>query len=236
VTPERVLIILLGAIGDVVCGMPLAQRLRAGWPETRIAWAVEPPAAPLLQTHAAVDEMIVFRRGHGTAALIEFLRAVRDSRPDLTLDLQRHFKSGLTSWCSGAARRVGFHWRNSREGNRLFNTDAIWPVRDFTPKLSLRFADYLGVPHAPVIRAARHARRAPAGGALPRAGGRAVRGAVRRLHLGRQWQPDRPPQSRPRARGPGAVLVGGPTDVLSASAVLRWRRRCVDGVGALRPR
>src|SRR5207245_1491847 len=34
--PERVLIVLLGAIGDVVCGLPLAQRLRAGWPRTRI--------------------------------------------------------------------------------------------------------------------------------------------------------------------------------------------------------
>ena len=90
--------ILLGAIGDVVCGMPLVQRLRAGWPGTRIAWAVEPGAAPLLQTHAAVDEVIVFRRGQGTAALIEFLRAVRDSRPDLTLDLQRHFtRDGLYS-------------------------------------------------------------------------------------------------------------------------------------------
>ena len=100
--PERLLIVLLGAIGDVVCGMPLVQRLRAGWPSTRIAWAVEPAAAPLLEAHPAVDQVIVFRRGQGAAALAEFLRAVRASRPDLTLDCQRHFKSGLTSWCSGA--------------------------------------------------------------------------------------------------------------------------------------
>lgn len=225
-TPERVLVILLGAIGDVVCGMPLVQRLRAGWPGTRIAWAVEPGAAPLLQTHAAVDEVIVFRRGQGTAALIEFLRAVRDSRPDLTLDLQRHFKSGLTSWCSGAARRVGFHWRNSREGNRLFNTDSIWPVRDFTPKLShfLRFADYLGVPHVPVsfgLQATPAERQhvapllAPAGEPLAA------------LHIGstwasRQWlsQPTAALCRALRTRGLGVVLVGGPADVPFALAVL----------------
>jgi ADP-heptose:LPS heptosyltransferase len=106
----------------------------------------------LLQTHPAVDEVIVFRRGHGVAPLIEFLRAVRASRPELTLDLQRHFKSGLTSLCSAAPRRLGFHWRNSREGNRLFNTESIEPVRDYTPKLShfMRFADHLSVPPTPV--------------------------------------------------------------------------------------
>src|SRR5262249_22116752 len=85
--PGRLLIILLGAIGDVVCGMPLAQRLRAGWARTRIMWAVEPAAAPLLEGHPAVDEVIVFRRGGGIPALIEMNHKLRESRTDLVLDL-----------------------------------------------------------------------------------------------------------------------------------------------------
>jgi len=224
--PERVLIVLLGAIGDVVCGMPLAQRLRSGWPRTRIAWAVEPAAAPMLATHPAVDEVIVFQRGHGLVALIEFLRAVRLSRPELTLDLQRHFKSGLTSFWSAAPRRIAFHSDNSREGNRLFNSEAIAPVRELTPKLThfLRFADYLGVPAAPVSfgLAATAAERHSVEPLLAAAGERFAA-----LHVGSTW-PSRRWLPRPtaelcralRARGLGVVLVGGPADEPFALRVL----------------
>lgn len=224
--PERLLIVLLGAIGDVVCGMPLVQRLRAGWASTRIAWAVEPAAAPLLQTHPAVDELIVFRRGQGPAALIEFLRAVRASRPDLTLDLQRHFKSGLTSWWSGAPQRLGFHWRNSREGNRLFNNASIEPVRDFTPKLGhfLRFADHLDVPPVPVSfgLAATAPERQHVAPLLAGAGERFAALWVGSTRPSKHWLPGHTAAlcQALRARGLGVVLVGGPTDVRFVEAVL----------------
>lgn len=226
IAPERLLIVLLGAIGDVVCGMPLVQRLRAGWAATRIAWAVEPAAAPLLQTHPGVDELIVFRRGEGAAALIEFLRAVRASRPDLTLDLQRHFKSGLTSWWSGAPQRVGFHWQNSREGNRLFNTASIEPVRDFTPKLShfLRFADMLDVPPVPVSfgLAATAPERQAVAPILDRAGERFAALYVGSTWASRKWLPAETAElcRELAGRGLGVVLVGGRGDVSFAHAVL----------------
>ena len=51
VVAERILIVLLGAIGDVVRALPLAQRLRAGYSNARIAWALEPLAAPLVAHH-----------------------------------------------------------------------------------------------------------------------------------------------------------------------------------------
>jgi ADP-heptose:LPS heptosyltransferase len=151
-TPARALIVLLGAIGDVVRALPLLQRLHAAWPETRFAWAVEPSAAPILIHHPALDEIIVFPRERGAGAFPGFLARVRAWHPDLSLDLQRHFKSGLTSWYSGARERLGFAWRNSREGNWLFQTERIAPVERFTPKYEhfLRFADHLGVAPAPM--------------------------------------------------------------------------------------
>jgi len=238
IAAERLLVVLLGAIGDVVCGMPLVQRVRSGWPATRIAWAIEPAAAPLLAAHPAVDDVIVFRRGHGAAALVEFLRAVRAWRPDLTLDLQRHFKSGLTSWRSGAPRRIGFHWRNSREGNRLFNTESIEPVRDFTPKLThfLRFADRLGVPPAPISfgLAATAAERDRVAALVAAAGPRFAALYIGSTWASRQWLP-RPTAELCRAlrgRGLGVVLVGAPADRAFALAVLAaGAGDVVDGVG-----
>ena len=52
----RILVVLLGAIGDVVRAMPLAMRLRRGLPEAHLAWAVEPTAAPLLEAYQQIDE------------------------------------------------------------------------------------------------------------------------------------------------------------------------------------
>src|SRR5262249_31616184 len=102
VPAERILIVLLGAIGDVVRGLPLAARVRAGYPSAHLAWAVEPRAAPLLEEHPALDERLVFERAGGARSFFTFLRRVRDGRFDLVLDLQRHAKSGLVSFASGA--------------------------------------------------------------------------------------------------------------------------------------
>lgn len=224
--PERVLIILLGAIGDVVCGMPLAQRLRAGWPRAHIMWAVEPAAAPLLEAHPAVDEVLVFRRRQGAAEVMAMLRRLRASRPDVALDLQRHFKSGLFSWASGARRRLGFHWRNSREGNWLFNTEAIEPVDTFTLKMThfQLFADRLGVAPAPVEfgLAAAERERARAAALLAPAGERLAVLYIGSTWASRQWLPGATAGlcRELRARGFGIALVGGPADAAFADAVL----------------
>jgi heptosyltransferase I len=151
-SPERILIVLLGAIGDVVRAMPLAMRVRRGFPSASITWAVEPAAAPLLERHPAIDERLVFRRDLGARAFLRFLAEVRRRRFDLVLDLQRHLKSGVVSRASGAPVRIGFHRANTKEGNWLFNNQTIPLQEHWSSKLGqyLVFADHLGLPKAPV--------------------------------------------------------------------------------------
>jgi ADP-heptose:LPS heptosyltransferase len=148
----RILIVLLGAIGDVVRAMPLAMRLRHGFPAATLAWAVEPTAAPLLDGHPAIDEVLIFRRDLGPRAFLSFLRDVRRGAFDLVLDLQRHLKSGVVSFASGAPRRIGFHRVNTKEGNWVFNTECISPQRHWSSKLRqyLAFADRLELVEGPI--------------------------------------------------------------------------------------
>ncbi len=151
-TAERILIVLLGAIGDVVRALPLAQRLRASHPHAHIAWAVEPVAAPLLEHHPAIDTRLVFERGLGLRAFSRFLGAVRAYGADLTLDLQRHAKSGLVSFASRAPIRLGFHRRNAKEFNWMWNTHHIERVaaRGWKLEQYQRFGDWLELPPTPV--------------------------------------------------------------------------------------
>lgn len=146
--PQRILIVLLGAIGDVTRALPLVTRIRRAYPDSHITWAVEPAAAPLLDYHPALNEVLVYYRGRGLPAFWLFLTAIRERRFDLVLDLQRHAKSGLVSWWSKAPVRLGFHRSNTKEGNWLCNTHTIPPVAEFSLKLGqyLRFADALGLP------------------------------------------------------------------------------------------
>lgn len=146
--PQRILIILLGAIGDVTRALPLLTRIRRAYPEAHIAWAVEPAAAPLLDYHPALNARIVYHRAQGIRAFWPFLGAIRRQQFDFVLDLQRHVKSGLISYFSGTPIRLGFHPTNCKEGNWLFNTHTVAPVADFSLKLGqyLTFADALGLP------------------------------------------------------------------------------------------
>lgn len=148
IQPRRILILLFGAIGDVIRALPLLTRVRRGYPRAHITWAVEPAAAPLLEAHPALNEVLLYDRSQGSRRFWPFLQTIREQQFDLVLDLQRHAKSGLASLWSQAPVRLGFHRQNTKEGNWLCNTHKIDPVPDFSLKLRqyLRFADALGLP------------------------------------------------------------------------------------------
>ena len=149
---KRILVVLHGSIGDVTRALPLASLLRKGFPDAFLAWSVEPAACPLLQGNPAIDRILLFDRSEWWKTFPRFLADVRGHNFDLVLDLQRHLKSGIVSWSSGAARRLGFHRADSKEGNWLFNNLSIDRFGDDIPKLQhyLKFAEYLGIPTVPI--------------------------------------------------------------------------------------
>ena len=150
--PRRILIILNGAIGDVVRALPLLGRIRRGFPDAHIAWAIEPKSAPILEGHPWLDETILYDRRRAPWTFAPFLRRVREGRFDLAIDLQRHLKSGIISIVSGAKDRLGFSAANTKELNHLFSTRRIEPQPEMRLKLLQyqAFGDALGLPSAPI--------------------------------------------------------------------------------------
>jgi len=150
--PERILIVLLGSIGDVVRALPLVGRIREAWPTTYIAWAIEPKSSPILEGHPWINELIVYDRRHAPWSFLPFLRSVRRGRFDLVIDLQRHLKSGIISRVTGAKDRLGFAAENVKEGNDRFSTRRITPQPRMRLKLTQyqAFGDLLELPEAPI--------------------------------------------------------------------------------------
>jgi heptosyltransferase-1 len=236
VAAERILIVLLGAIGDVTRALPLLERVRRGYPRARIVWAVEPAAAALLLHHAALNDVLIFERSRGVPAFARFLRQVRAQRAELTLDLQRHLKSGIVSWASGAPLRLGFHRRNSREGNWLFNTHHVDAMPHFSSKLAqfLAFAEWLGIEPAPVtfglqLTAEEEPRVDALLASVPTPFVAAFVGSSCESRL---WFVDRTAAvvDALADRGIGVVLVGGSADVEFATAVARTARAPVTNL------
>lgn len=148
--PKRILIILNGAIGDVVRALPLLGRIRRGFPDAHIGWAIEPKSAPILEEHPWLNETILYDRRRAPWSFAPFLKRVRDGHFDLVIDLQRHLKSGIISMVSGARDRIGFSAENTKELNHWFSTRRIAPQPEMRLKLLQyqAFGDALGLPPA----------------------------------------------------------------------------------------
>ncbi|TFH48815.1 MAG: lipopolysaccharide heptosyltransferase I, partial [Methanothrix sp.] len=89
-----ILIIKLGALGDVINTLPLAVNLKNRF-NASIHWVVEPLSFPLVSAHASVDNTICFNKHAWRQSLPGVIRRIRDQRFDICLDLQRIVKSSL---------------------------------------------------------------------------------------------------------------------------------------------
>ena len=128
-----ILIIRLGAVGDVVNVAPAVSILRDQFPDARIAWLVEDRASDVVDLFCDVDEKIVFERrrwSRDIRSLLTAFRVVRETgrflsrlrhpRFDVSLDFQANLKSGVLGMLARARERVGFAEGFCREGNDLF--------------------------------------------------------------------------------------------------------------------
>jgi lipopolysaccharide heptosyltransferase I len=143
-----ILIVLMGSLGDVVRGLALVRELRRAYPRGKITWLVEPRCEGVVRLHPDIDRVICFRREKGLRGVAALRRELRRDHFDIALDLQRHFKSGFFSWLSRAKRRIGFHRRDTHEGNWIFNNEHIEAHGEGHSKLGhyLLFLKALGIP------------------------------------------------------------------------------------------
>ena len=106
----RILIVRLGALGDVVHTLPVAAALRRRFPDARVDWVIDERFAALLELVPDLDRRIVLRTrdGRPAAAWRALRRELREAAYDVALDVQGLGKSALAARLSGARRVVGF--------------------------------------------------------------------------------------------------------------------------------
>jgi len=158
---HKVLVIRLGAIGDVIRTLPALNAWHRNCPETSFTWLVEPAAASLLKGHPALDRVLVFERGFfagerltprswgsGMVELSRLLSRLRHTDFDLVVDFHGILKSALFARATGAPFRVGFARGVGKEGSHRFYSHHFTPTCSDLNRVdrALEMVAALGVP------------------------------------------------------------------------------------------
>lgn len=141
---KSLLIILTGSLGDICRGFCLLRPIKKRFPECKISWLTDQRWTKLVEAHPLIDEVLVFDRRERAQGILKCVRMLRRLSFECVLDLQRILKSGIFSWTTGAGRRIGFHRRDSKEFNWLFQTESIQQVGDGVSKV-IHYTQFLSV-------------------------------------------------------------------------------------------
>jgi lipopolysaccharide heptosyltransferase I len=131
---QKILVLRLSAVGDVIRTLPAVKALKENAPSSSISWIVEEPSQAFLKSQPEVDEVILFPRKRWTegiksfremwVAIGEMRRFVKDLRRrefDVALDFHGILKSGVLSFLSGSPKRIGYDRRSTKEGSFFFS-------------------------------------------------------------------------------------------------------------------
>ncbi|PIU19362.1 MAG: hypothetical protein COT18_07875 [Elusimicrobia bacterium CG08_land_8_20_14_0_20_59_10] len=132
--PPAILVIVFKGIGDVLLTTPLLRALKKKMPGSRLYFLTRKPSLKILRHNPNLTG--VFCREDSP------LKAIRAAGVDITMDFMRSSVSGCYSLCSGASKRLAFHYT----GGRLFYN--LMPEKrpgGYTVLDRLQLAEPLGV-------------------------------------------------------------------------------------------
>lgn len=144
----NVLIVRLGALGDVVHAIPAAAALRTAFPGAEIDWLVEARHRSIVDLVMSIDRSIVLERA-SLGGWLEVIRQLRLKAYDLAIDLQGLLKSAVLARASGAPRVVGFSiWHLREKTARPFYSDTVSSDERHVVRQNLRLLRAIGIDDA----------------------------------------------------------------------------------------
>ena len=147
---SSILIVRLGAMGDIIHALPAAAALKRAFPGSTLSWAVEPRWRDLLDggglAHALIE---IDRRSYSSVA--HGWQCLRSTAFDLAIDFQGLIKSAAVTRAARAAERIGFDRAQLREpAAGVFYTKRFHCPAAHVVDRNLQLAAHLGASPQPV--------------------------------------------------------------------------------------
>jgi heptosyltransferase I len=145
---ERILLVRLGSLGDIIFTLPTAAALRDSFPDARIDWLTDARWRPLLDGNLDLNEVVALSdRNVGT--FLSCGHAIRARKYSIAIDIQALYKSAIFARISGAPRRIGFTRDFVRErGAEWLYTERVAPLEPHMVEQNLALAWVAGAKRA----------------------------------------------------------------------------------------
>ena len=133
---QRILIIKLSALGDIIMTLPLLAALKEAFPNAEIDWLVNKSFQDILKGQKDLQQILPFQRTEwgrknfwkNRKTFFQLLQNLRNRHYEIVLDFQGLFRSGFSilypishsSWISKCSRirSIILHKKNSGSGSR----------------------------------------------------------------------------------------------------------------------
>jgi heptosyltransferase I len=122
---QRILVVRLGSLGDIVHAFPAVSGLRSSFPDSEVVWVTHPKWEFLVKTSGlATDVCTVDTRNWSNVR--SALRRIRMHRFETAIDYQGLWKSAAIPFLARVPRRIGFSSETVRErGVTILYTDRV---------------------------------------------------------------------------------------------------------------
>ena len=149
----KILIVRLGALGDIVHAVPAVAALRRGLPSAQIDWLVDERHREVVDLVRGIDTRIPVSPSARWRELPGVVRRLRAERYDAALDFQGLLKSAVLARLSGAGRVIGFsrHALRERTAAVFYREHRTIPRGQHVIAKNLRLAGALGVDVSQVL-------------------------------------------------------------------------------------
>ncbi|PID78260.1 MAG: hypothetical protein CSA18_02400 [Deltaproteobacteria bacterium] len=141
----KILIVKLGALGDIINTFPLACHLYDKL-NAEISWISEPLGFPLVSNHRAVSEVFLFDKKNKKKSYLKIIKLLKEKKFDFVFDLQRILKSAAFTIKAKSHRKITFDKKRCKELTWLLPYEKIAPKdHDSNHMLNqyLEFSDYI---------------------------------------------------------------------------------------------
>ncbi|MBI2095485.1 MAG: glycosyltransferase family 9 protein [Candidatus Omnitrophica bacterium] len=122
---QKILVVTLSNLGDVVLTLPVFQSLRRAFPGARLHVVVGPAGAEVFTQDPRIDRVVVYDKKGGWSGKLGLLRRIRAERYDLVVDLRK----SLFGLLAGARfRNPVFFFSRSKKHRALRHWKSLKPI------------------------------------------------------------------------------------------------------------
>ncbi len=141
---ERILIVRLSSLGDIIFTLPMLAALRDTFCRSHIAWVVNERWKPLLEGNPDLNDIITLPDS-SISAFFKCGKRLRENNYTCAIDVQGLYKSALLSKLTHVKQRIGYSFSFAREGAAsLFYSQRVKPTTKHMVDMNLELAAAAG--------------------------------------------------------------------------------------------